>query len=72
MQTQLTEVRIYRQPANVIVYMAKTDAVSVVHTSTVPAASRLFSLYAYGYLYTAGDKVTSAVFKTGAVQYGSV
>jgi len=71
-QTELTEIRIYRQPDNVIVYMAKTDAVSVVHTSTVPAASRLFSLYAYGYLYTAGDKVTSAVFKTGAVQYGSV
>jgi len=71
-QTELTEIRIYRQPDNVIAYMAKTDATSIVHTSTVPASSRLLPLYAYGYLYTAGDKVTSAVFKTGAVQYGSV
>ena len=71
-QTELTEIRVYRQPDNVIVYMAKTDAVSVVHTSTVPAASRVLPIYAYGYLYTAGDRVTSAVFRTGAVQYGSV
>jgi len=71
-QTELTEIRIYRQSDNVIVYMAKTDEVSVVHTSTVPTVSRLLQLYAYGYLYTAGDKVTSAVFKTGKVQYGSV
>jgi len=71
-QTELTEIRIYRQPDNMIVYMAKTDADSVVHTSTVPTASRLLPLYAYGYLYTAGDKVTSAIFRTGEIQYGSV
>ena len=71
-QTELTEIRIYRQSDNVIVYMAKTDEISVVHTSTVPTVSRLLQLYVYGYLYTAGDKVTSAVFKTGEIQYGSV
>ena len=71
-QTALSELRIYRQSSNTIVYMAITGTSSVVHTSTVPAKSLLIPLYAYGYLYTAGDRISSAVFKTGEVQYGSV
>jgi len=71
-QTALSELRIYRQSSNTIVYVAITGASSVVHTSTVSTKSLLIPLYAYGYLYTAGDKITSAVFKTGEVQYGSV
>jgi len=71
-QTALSELRIYRHSNNTIVYMAITGASSKVHTSTVPAKSLLIPLYAYGYLYTAGDRISSAVFRTGEVQYGSV
>jgi len=71
-QTVLTELRIYRQSANEIVYMAITGTSSVVHTSTVPAPLKILPLYAYGFLYTAGDRLTSASITTGDVQYGSV
>ena len=71
-QTVLTELRIYRQSANEIVYMAITGTSSIAHTSTVPAPLKIIPLYAYGFLYTAGDRLTSASITTGDVQYGSV
>lgn len=71
-QTVLTEIRIYRQTANEVVYVAITGTSSVAHTSTVPAPLKILPLYAYGFLYTAGDRLTSASITTGDVQYGSV
>jgi hypothetical protein len=71
-QTVLSEIRVYRQTDNTIVYFVKTGTSSVVHTSNVTPQSLLIPLYVYGYLYTAGDRVASAAFATGVVQYGSV
>lgn len=71
-QVELTQLRIYRMADNSIVYVATTGTATQVYTSLVAAPSKATSIYAYGYLFIASDKVTSAVYRTGEVQYGSV
>jgi hypothetical protein len=71
--SSLSDLRIYRHADNSIVYVATTGQESVVYESTLMCPSPLFiDVYVYGYLYASGDKITSASFETGEVQYGSV
>ena len=71
-QVELTQLRIYRMADNSIVYVATTGADTQVYTSLVAAPSKATPIYAYGYLFIASDKVTTARYRTGEVQYGSV
>jgi hypothetical protein len=71
-QVELTQLRIYRMMDNSIVYVATTGTATQVYTSLVAAPSKATPIYAYGYLFIASDKVTTARYRTGEVQYGSV
>jgi len=71
-QVELTQLRIYRMADNSIVYVATTGTATQVYTSLVAAPSKATPIYAYGYLFIASDKVTTARYRTGEVQYGSV
>jgi len=69
----LSEVKIYRQADNSIVYVVTTEKETLVYTSNLENLFPPFiPLYVYGYLYSSGDKVLSAEFANGTVQYGSV
>ena len=57
---------------NSIVYVATTGTATQVYTSLVAAPAKATPIYSYGFLFIASDKVTSATYKTGEVQYGSV
>lgn len=71
-QTVTTKLRIYRMPDNSIVYMAITGTNCQLYTSLLALPTKVTDLFVYGHLYTAGDKITSAVYRVGEVQYGSV
>ena len=71
-QVELTQLRIYRMADNSIVYVATTGTATQVYTSLVAAPAKATPIYSYGFLFIASDKVTSATYKTGGVQYGSV
>ena len=71
-QVELTQLRIYRMMDNSIVYVATTGTATQVYTSLVAAPAKATPIYSYGFLFIASDKVTSATYKTGEVQYGSV
>jgi len=63
-----SEFRIYRQENNTIVYAVVTGTETVVYHSTTPSpVPEFIDLYAYGYLYSSGDKVTAASFEDGEV-----
>lgn len=69
----VTALRIYRHVNNTIVYAATTGAETVVYSSVVqPSLPSFLDMYVYGFLYASGDRVTSASFETGEVQYGRV
>jgi hypothetical protein len=69
----LASLRIYRQEDNSVVYVVTLGTETIVYTSTAHlAVPAMFDVYVYCYLYASGDKVTSAEYKTGKVQYGSV
>jgi hypothetical protein len=71
-QVELTQLRIYRMMDNSIVYVATTGTDTQVYTSLVAAPAKATPIYSYGFLFIASDKVTSATYRTGEVQYGSV
>ena len=71
-QVELTQLRIYRMMDNSIVYVATTGTATQVYTSLVAAPAKATPIYSYGFLFIASDKVTSATYRTGEVQYGSV
>jgi hypothetical protein len=69
----VTVLRIYRHADNSIVYVATTGKDTVVYTSGTPCPFPVsVPMFVYGQLYASGDRVTSASFETGEVQYGSV
>lgn len=61
-------VRIHRQEDNAIVYVVVTGTETVVLKSAVKAS--VGELYIYGYLYSGGDRITSAALETGRVVFG--
>lgn len=69
-QKSISNIRIYRQEDDSIVYVVTTGTESLVYTST--ERYREPSAYIYGYLYSSGDKILSSSFKSGKVVYGSV
>ena len=63
-------VRVHRQPDNSIVYAVTTGTETKVFKSQI--TPNLGSLYIHGYLYSGGDRILSAEFKTGKVVFGAV
>lgn len=69
----VSTLRIYRHSDNSVVFVVTTEKETMVYTSLNPCRQpTIIPMYIYGYLYSSGDKVTGASFKTGEVQYGSV
>ena len=70
---KLTNLRIYRHRDGRIAYVSTLGTETMVHTSEIPSTyPRNVPVYVYGYLFSSGDKLTSAAFRAGEVQYGSV
>ena len=68
--TGATKIRIYRHQDNSIAYVVTAGGETLIHTSgRLSDRPGKFPLYVYGYLYSSGDKITSAAFETGEVQY---
>ena len=68
--TGTTKIRIYRHQDNTIAYVVTVGGETLIHTSEKMSDwPGKFPLYVYGYLYSSGDKITSAAFTAGEVQY---
>ena len=68
--TGTTKLRIYRHQDNTIAYVVTVGGETLIHTSEKMSDwPGKFPLYVYGYLYSSGDKITSAAFTAGEVQY---
>ena len=68
--TGATKIRIYRHQDNTIAYVVTVGGETLIHTSEKMSDwPGKFPLYVYGYLYSSGDKITSAAFTAGEVQY---
>jgi len=72
-QVATSLLRIYRHEDNTIHYVVTTGTETIVHRSALASPYPLVvPLYVYGHLYTSGDKVLSARFRSGEIHYGSV
>ena len=68
--TGATKIRIYRHQDNTIAYVVTVGGETLIHTSEKMSDwPGKFPLYVYGYLYSSGDKITSAALTAGEVQY---
>lgn len=62
--------RIHRHVDGHIVFVSTTEQETLVYTSAVPY-SVLVPTFVYGILYSSGDQILSAEYKTGIVSYGA-
>lgn len=69
-QVSASNIRIYLSKTGLITYVVTTGTEAIVYTSTKPLT--ILNPYIYGFLYSAGDIITSSSYKTGTVEYGSV
>ncbi len=71
-QSAVTEIRIYRQEDNTIVYCLVTGTETLVYKSLVPLTiSPIAALYGYAWLYASGDIITESELLSGQVQFGA-
>lgn len=71
-QVSTSEIRIYRQADNTIVYTILTDGKTVVYKSNIDIPyNSAAKLYLYAWLYSSGDAVLSADTFNGEVKFGA-
>ena len=71
-QLNSTEIRLYRQDDNTIVYYAEDGDQTYIYKSNVTGFDdRSFPLFGFAWIYSSGDVVTDYELITGQVQFGA-
>lgn len=69
-QVAATSIRVYFQADRKIIYTVVTGTETLMYVSAAKYTSP--NAYIFGYLYSSGDRILAAEYKSGKVQYGSV